>query len=296
MKGTKLFNLLLLALLIQTCISKLLKSSPDEGPSGVFCNVESYSKTNLEFPNCYKSNASRMGFLAWNLALGLKGLVSKTTYSHNVFIDGQKGIYYSNCSCFVSYIVNHISPEAFQEIPKDKCVKPPAARATKWASYFADGAAAKGTSKFWEGIPFVKDAREGDVLSWGFSVDKKCKIQEGHHDTGHVMIITSGPKGEAPVTIDKDGKWAYLWVADASNVKHLKDTNFGARYSELTVFNTKNPGKTSGESKVSGIGLGQVKLGLLPDGKPNGHFVLQTKLVDDSKIGIGRAIGKAQTK
>lgn len=292
MKGTKIFNLLLLALLIQTCISKVLKSTPKK--SGVFCDVESYSKVNLKFPKSVNTESEQMGYLARNLALAKKGLVKKTTYSHNVFIDGKKGIFYSNCSCFVSYIVNHISPAHFQEIPKDKCVNPPAARATKWSSYFADGEAAQGTSQLWQGIPYARDALEGDVLAWGFSVDDNCKIQEGHHDTGHVMIITKGPNGEDAVTIDENGEWAYIWVADASNVKHLKDTNFGARYSELAVFNTKNPGKTSGESKTSGIGLGQVKIGLLPDGKPNGHFVLQTKLVDDAKVGIGRAIRRAQ--
>jgi hypothetical protein len=285
-KAPSLFNIFLLVLLIQTSSisANLLKTK-----GGVFCDVKNYSKVNTSIPEC-KTLSQKMGYLAKILAMGEKGLVTETTYSHNVLIDGEKGIFYSNCSCFVSYIVNHISPAHLDSIPKDSCVKPAASRAWKWSAYFAEGDAATGKSKLWEGITRPEEAKEGDVLAWGFTVDNECKLQEGKHDTGHVMIITKGPQNQKAVTIDKARKWAYIWVADASNVKHLPDTNFGARYSDLAVFNKKNPGKTSGDSLTSGIGLGQVKIGLRTDGTPNGNFVLQKKEGTDSKVGIGRAI------
>ena len=185
-------------LLISTIFSNNLLKTISTG--GSVCAVESYEKVPFEGKGTI---SEKFGDLSRELALGKLG-VKKTTYTYDVHIDGKMGIFYSDCSCFVGFVVHQISAEHFNEIPKDDCVKPPAARANMWSGYFAEGKAAKGESKHWKGIRKVADAKHGDVLSWGFIVNKKtCQIEGGHKDTGHVMFIVKGPEGEEPVTVEK---------------------------------------------------------------------------------------------
>jgi len=270
------------------------EKAPKKGKLGPYCDVKSYKHVPFK-----KSGdaAQSMGDLSRGLALGKLG-VTKTTYSYRVHIDGEKGIFYTSCSCFLGFVVNQISPAAFDEIPVDKCVNPPSSRANMWSEYFRNGPAAKKTSKHWVGIQKVIDAKHGDVLSWGFSVDKKtCQIAAGHKDTGHVMFIVNGPKNEPPVRIE--GNMAYVWVADGSNLKHMNPYNVGARYSSKAVTNSKQIafgklmlGKTTSGSPNSGIGMGVIGLEINKKGIPTGGFMIQKKLVKDAVIGIGRALGK----
>lgn len=255
---------------------------------GSVCDVKAYSKTGITFPKEVTTTAQKIGYLAKKLALAEDNLVKKTTYTYNVSIDGKAGLFYSDCSCFVGYVVNHVSEDHLAEIPLDKCVKPAAARANMWSGYFNSGDASKGKSKHWKSIKTPKDALEGDVISWGFKVDSKCKIVGGHNDTGHVMVITKGPKGEDAVSV-KDS-WATIWVSDASNIRHLPGSDKGARYSALSVENKENPGKTAGGPKNTGIGMGQIKIALDKDGVPTGKFILQKKEVDGAEVGIGRPL------
>jgi len=159
-----------------------------------------------------------------------------------------------------------------------------------WSAYFHEGDAATGKSKLWKGIDNLNDVQHGDVLSWGFQVDKTtCKVLGGHADTGHVMIITNGPGKEDKIVSIKDG-WATVWVSDASNLKHVPGSNKGARYSEKSVSIKEGPGKTAGGPEHTGVGMGQVKIGVDANGKPNGKYVLQTKEGEGAQIGIGRPL------
>jgi len=257
-----------------------------------FCDVSKYNALK-GLSNYEGSKAKRMGDMSRDLAKG-KG-VKKTTYSYQVHIDGKAGIYFTSCSCFVSYIVKQVSPAALKEIPLDKCVNPPSARANMWSDFYKSLSTTNKKSKHWKGVPKIADAKHGDVLSWGFHVNEQCVIAEGHHDTGHVMFIVKGPRGEKPVRISKEKKWAFVWVADASNLKHIPGHDFGARYSDKAVVNKNHTdfkglklGKTAGKSATSGIGMGVVKLGLKKNGEPNGKFVLQKKEVSGATVAIGR--------
>jgi hypothetical protein len=277
----KILVILILTIFCQSAIKSKVFLYKTQG--GSTCDVKSYPK--VDFPTDKSTVvAKKLGDLASHIANGIG--VTKTTYTYDVKIDGKKGIFYTDCSCFVGFVVYSISPAHFNEIPKDSCVKPPAARANMWSGYFA-GPAANGKSKNWVSITKVEQAQHGDVLAWGFPVDKNCNILGGHSDTGHVMVIVNGPKGEKPVTIDNN--WATVWVADGSNLRHLKGSDMGARYSKLAVVNKVGPSKTAGGPENTGVGFGQIKLNLNSNGEANGTFIIQTKQVVGAQIGIGRA-------
>lgn len=262
------------------------------------CNIPAFTKMPSSFfSELGVATSAQIGDLARGVGLGQFG-IKQTTYTYFPWIDPIAGNWYTDCSCFVGYIVNSISANAYSQIPLDSCVSPAAARANKWADFFVGLQTTP--NKYWTGVQYMDTVQHGDVLSWGFQVIN-C-VPQGSTDTGHVMVITKGPKGENPVSIINDpinGPLALIWVTDASDVTHVPKSENGAR---STLGLSQNISSAWGKSVVSntpantGVGLGQIKLGVsavnnkgVTNYVATGSFILQTGLNSGATIGVGRA-------
>ena len=278
--------------------SRKIRQSGLPSTSAQSCNVPAFTKMPSSlFSEPGVATSTQIGDLARGVGLGQFG-IKQTTYSYYPWIDPVAGNWYTDCSCFVGYIVNSISSDAYNQVPLDSCVSPAAARAKMWANFFVGLQTTP--NKFWTEVQYIDTVQHGDILSWGFQVIN-C-VPQGSTDTGHVMVITKGPNGESPVSIITDpvnGLMALIWVTDASDIAHAPNSENGAR---STLGLSQNISTAWGKSVVSktlpntGVGLGQIKLGVsavsnndVTNYVATGSFILQKSFQSAATIGVGRA-------
>lgn len=128
-------------------------------------------------------------------------------YSHDFYVDEKNGIYKLNCSSFLGFLIEKMSPEALEQIPQNSTFLYPQARF--FEMYFEREAF---DSMYWERVESVYALREGDILAWRF-----LKAKKGN--TGHVVIVLAvGPM---------EGNRMRLRILDSTNRPHAKDTRKG---------------------------------------------------------------------
>ena len=177
-----------------------------------------------------------------------------TRYQHETFVDLATGTYDFDCSGFVSFILDEIAHEQYEEIPKESDRDRP--RAFKYYEFlhFLVAEAIDG----WTSIERLADCQRGDVIAWRFA-----ELVPGR-DTGHVCIVAA-----APQPID-DVIWS-VKVDDSSAIPHFEDTR-----------------GLGGSSPETGVGSGVINFRL----DPNGHPIAYQFNPDDGfrmhPIAIGR--------
>ncbi len=101
------------------------------------------------------------------------------------------------------------------------------------------------------------------------------------------------------ITDPVNGLMALIWVTDASDIAHAPNSENGAR---STLGLSQNISSAWGKSVISetlpitGVGLGQIKLGVSAVNNNNvtnyvatGSFILQKSFHSGATIGVGRA-------
>lgn len=179
--------------------------------------------------------------------------VRLTSYEHGVIIDPHAGTYFTDCSGFVSYVLERIAPEHYGAIPRE--VAHPYPRAFEFFDYFASRAAH--ASFGWRRVDRFFDVREGDLVAW-----REKRVREDH-DSGHVFVVA-----QAPMPIG-DGFWL-VGVYDSSDVPHFDDSR-----------------ERSGEFR-SGVGMGGILIHVDAEGLPIGFIFGSEDSLHELPIAVAR--------
>lgn len=153
--------------------------------------------------------ASTAGQIAGEAERILSNVV-ETRYQHTTDIQPDTGIYYCDCSGYVSYVLQQIAPKHLQAIPKESNWDRP--RAFKYYQYFAS--LASNASGGWHPIHHLMDSLPGDILAWE---ETTVDPPPPNMDTGHVLILAEEPKL-------LDNGVMSVAVYDSSDVLHFEDS------------------------------------------------------------------------
>lgn len=145
-------------------------------------------------------NPSSCAVAASDLAGAIATNSSATTYSHQPTPDGTPDVALVNgqwhaltdCSGFVSFVVDQIAPTQYDVVAALKEPGKPWPRAHIYQRFFAGllGRPTVSPSKGWSAVPDLRKAWPGDVLAW--CLNDYCtatgEVPEPG-DTGHIMVI-----------------------------------------------------------------------------------------------------------
>lgn len=110
-------------------------------------------------------------------------LMRTSIYQHRTDVDESSGRFNYDCSGFLDYSLQKISPEAYAELPISK---PSSKRplAEDFHTLFSQSAK---QSNHWQRIRKVSNVRAGDIVVWLRPIDNDS------NNTGHVMVVKSQP-------------------------------------------------------------------------------------------------------
>ena len=138
-------------------------------------------------------------------------------YQHHTDVDESKGVFNYDCSGFIDYALQKVAPAAYAEI---SISKPSSQRplAQDFYNLFARSRSvrlAKSTSKtsHWQQVPKVDRLQAGDIVAW------LRPPESDSNNTGHVMIIASGPR----INPDRADE-ILIPVIDSTSSPHANDT------------------------------------------------------------------------
>ncbi|MGZ3451237.1 MAG: hypothetical protein ACXVEF_16645 [Polyangiales bacterium] len=139
--------------------------------------------------------------------------MKSTRYRHKTHVDEPSGLFEYDCSGFVAYALQKVSPAAFAAIPVGSKGRP---KAEHFATYFS-GLTGDGP---WLRVARGSELRPGDVVAWL----KPAEIDSTN--TGHIAILVEAPKKIAasePVTaIGGAAEWV-VRVIDSTQSPHEAD-------------------------------------------------------------------------
>lgn len=136
--------------------------------------------------------------------------LKETTYTYDSAMDGRAMHFDTDCSCWAGYVLDSFYPAAFALLPNDTTVTPAVPRAQNFYDFLA------APSGPWSNVGDIRTVVPGDVIAY--------RLPPGSTDTGHVMFAVQDDAN--PITVPYDGRddAVWVWVADASTVKHQNDT------------------------------------------------------------------------
>jgi hypothetical protein len=261
-------------------------------------------------PSSQATSSSDLLHLAALYSSAPPGL-KNTTYAHNSTIDGSTGIYQTDCSCYISFLLHSLpglKPHLAQ-IPPDThpMVKPPAPRAR---SYFQFLESLKySPNQYWKSVQTLHEAKVGDVLGW------VVPGNNGDRDTGHTMILInareilkssnnglkglgyeSGSAASRRLTVNssaspllKINETAYwVAVADASGLRHQLDTRCVEEGGEEEGASMKLSNQDKRYRCNPGVGRGFIMMSVMEDGTPRAFQFREGATARYYPIAIGR--------
>jgi hypothetical protein len=144
----------------------------------------------------------------FQLASSIVSSLTETHYSHDIYINAAQGIYDTNCSGFVDYLVQRIAPAPYRLVPKEPGhVRPRAFMYEQFFSHLEMGIQAPG----WTYVEQLSALQPGDILAW-----ELIPVQQ-YYDTGHMVVVAAPP---LPVS---SGVMS-LPVIDSSALRHYDDS------------------------------------------------------------------------
>ncbi|KAI9008425.1 hypothetical protein BC832DRAFT_424625 [Gaertneriomyces semiglobifer] len=170
--------------------------------------------------------------------------VTNTSYTHISDIDGSRGIYHTDCSCLVSYLLYSSGLTKWLDgIPKDAedpAVNPPMPRAKEYARFAISLATLPDhqAQDRWTSVARLWDIEEGDIIAWEIP-----NYPAQNKSTGHVLVVTNPslvtwrsnqrmihpledgePRIERSVLVPVNATAAWVSVVDASSTRHQWDS------------------------------------------------------------------------
>ncbi len=179
--------------------------------------------------------------------------VHLTAYEHALIIDPDAGTYYTDCSGFVSFVLERVAPEHYGVIPHE--LAHPYPKAFEFFDYFASRAvdAVRG----WRRVERFCDARAGDLVAW------RLRHLQEDKDSGHVFVVAEAPK------LASSDVWA-VRVYDASDVLHFEDS------------------RERGGIFAGGVGTGTILVHTDAHGKPTGFQFGPGESAHEAPIAVAR--------
>jgi hypothetical protein len=113
------------------------------------------------------------------IALLATNSITNTSYTHRLsilsltyvldsFIDGERGIYHTDCSCFLAYAIIQISMPHLKQVETGGYTWPPHPLAIHFHNHFGTG-----TTDLWRRIFRIDPIEAGDVITWRANGVKK---------------------------------------------------------------------------------------------------------------------------
>lgn len=136
-------------------------------------------------------------------------LLHTSVYQHRTDVDEGSGRFNYDCSGFLDYTLQKISPEAYTEIPisKQSSKRPLAQDFYKLFSHVPK------KSVHWERIRKVRHIRAGDIVVWLRPSESDSK------NTGHVMVVKAQPSVNPNQTDE-----FLVPVVDSTSSPHAQDS------------------------------------------------------------------------
>ena len=180
-----------------------------------------------------------------------------THYDHKTFINEKQGIYYVDCSSFISYVVQQKVPLALSSLTID--AHHTRLRAQNFYDYFKSLQQGQ-SSEHWMAVTSMSEVEVGDIIAWKYSPQE----QQEKKNTGHMIVVAAKPILEAPNLYK-------IRVIDSSSGKHANDTR--------TL------------QKTDGIGMGEMWFRVDEQGYPVGlYWSDKNKKESQHLIAIGRVL------
>jgi hypothetical protein len=186
-------------------------------------------------------------------ALHIIQTMRQTSYVHaDLATDAATtGIYDTDCSGFVSYILGVVAPEHLRMIPRAANKR---LLADDYYTFFSG--LPNRTADGWRQITAAPEGEPGDLIAWS--------LPSGSGDTGHVFVVAGQP---VPV----DGNTTAVMAYDSSDIHHFHDSR----------DHDSNPPQT-------GVGIGTFHLTIDSTGIPRAFQFGPGDKVHDDKIAIAR--------
>lgn len=138
------------------------------------------------------------------------GQMTSTTYRHRTRVVEAAGVYETDCSGLIAFLLRKVSPVHFAVFPIAEGRRKP--RAVEYYEFFrAQPAVGQPSASLWNRVPTLAEAQPGDILAW-----RHREIISGKN-TGHVLIIDSVPERT-------EGDIFRVAVVDSTGTTHDDDT------------------------------------------------------------------------
>jgi hypothetical protein len=187
------------------------------------------------------------------LASSIVSSLTETHYSHDVYINAAQGIYDTNCSGFVDYLVQRISPAPYRLVPKEPGhVRPRAFMYEQFFSHLQMGVQAPG----WTYVMQMSELQPGDILAW-----ELIPVQQ-YYDTGHVVVVAAS-------AVPLGGGVMSLPVIDSSALRHYDDSR---------------------PRGTNGVGTGEIHFQLDDGGSPLAFQFDTGEAFHQTQISMGRLV------
>ncbi|QLE46652.1 hypothetical protein FD723_41480 (plasmid) [Nostoc sp. C052] len=180
-------------------------------------------------------------------------LMKTSVYQHSTDVDEVVGRFNYDCSGFVDYALQKISPQAYAEVPVSKSKRP---LAQDFYKLFSDPTL---KPSHWVEISKVSRLRAGDIVVW------LRPPESDSHNTGHVMVIGGKPTATSQVNerlipvIDSTSS------PHAQDSRHHKQTGLGTGVIGVIVESTDKAlafrwrGGESKQEKETAIAFGRLR-------------------------------------
>lgn len=209
---------------------------------------------------------------------------TSTHYRHNKlpaseqlgFADGTECSVDTDCSGFVSYVLNKVAAPQYEPIRRMQIDRayPQAKSFALFFKQLSDTSASSG----WQRVSKYSDLKRGDLIAW-----EKPRDPGPRGNTGHVMFVVDAP---APIEVTEGKRYVSILVLDCSSVTHFAP--------ETLPPNTH-------QTVRNGLGRGSIRLLLDENDNPIGYWegnysaekdrqILKPSLSDN--IGFARLVGE----
>lgn len=172
--------------------------------------------------------------------------IKETEYAHTNYIDEENGIYKTNCSLLLTYILENVVPHALMEVPIEMHFQYP--RASCYYEVIKN--ASKNHSLHWIEISSILEAEPGDIIAW-----RTIGPMSKDTNTGHVCVFLKKselePNGTVRVTIFDSTGFPH---SDDIRKKQIGGVGVGTIWFEVDEFGSpvayfKNAEKEKGVKK-----------------------------------------------
>jgi hypothetical protein len=204
--------------------------------------------------NCLNATAQTLSDDAYELANKIFNSAQTVTYEHKhrpareqiVFYDNNSCSAKTDCSGFISYVLDKVAHKHYQSI-KDQEPQTPYPQAKTYAKFFSE-LDPNIPYKGWIGIRNVFDLKRGDIIAWEKGSAKHK--HSAHGNSGHVMMVIDPPKALDQNTVS-------INVLDSSSVYHFKPESLPPN---------------ANQNYRDGVGKGYIRLLLDDQNKPIAYW------------------------